>query len=49
MENGSKKAKLVIKLKRHENFEENIKKFNEISAENKARAEKENGGQSQTK
>ena len=42
MENGSKKAKLVIKLKRHAKFEENMKRFNEISEENKARAQKEN-------
>ncbi len=29
-----KKAKLFITLGRHANFEENIKKFNEIRAEN---------------
>ena len=42
MDNGSKKAKLVVTLKRHEQYFENMKKFNEISEDNKARAAKEN-------
>ena len=42
MENGSKKAKLVVTLKRHAQYFENYKKFEEISKENKERAEKEN-------
>ena len=42
MDNGSKKAKLVVTLKKHDHYDENMKKFNEISEENKAKAEKEN-------
>ena len=42
MEDGSKKAKLVVKVKRHADFLENMKKFNEISEENKARELLEN-------
>ena len=42
MDNGSKKAKLVVTLKKHEQYQENMKRFNEISEENKAKAEKEN-------
>jgi len=44
MENGSKKAKLVVTLKRHAQYAENYKKFEEISKGNKERAEKENPG-----
>ena len=37
---SSKKAKLFITLKRHANFKENMKKFNEIKEENEKTASK---------
>jgi len=37
---SSKKAKLFITLKRHANFKDNMKKFNEIREENEKTASK---------
>ena len=44
-----KKAKLFIRLEKHEKFEENMKKFEEIKADNEAKrnaAKKEEEGES---
>ena len=41
MENNSKKAKLLVTLKRHPNYFENYKRYEEIKKENDERNEKE--------